>query len=263
MTRKRLFTVLIFIVFAGFTYSQTQNRRDASGRKQGYWEVVDRNGKLVYAGYFEDDMPVGEMKRYFPNGGVRVTMNYDSTSTKANARFFWQSGNLAASGNYVNTKRDSVWLFYSGQTKMVAKRAEYTEGKLNGIEQKFYPDGRVAEELTWKEGMKNGVWKQFFRNGQLKSTATYHDDRLDGVYTAYFSNGKIQVEGAYRNDLPNDEWKRFDENGKLLSTIRYVAGVIDNPEEVEAAEREFFRKALEMEGTIPEPTIEDMMFGIP
>jgi len=263
MIQKHLLLLFLLFVLANVSYSQTKNRLDASGRKQGYWEAVDSRGALVYTGYFVDDKPVGELKRYFPMGGVRVIMNYDSTSTKAHARFFWQSGNLAARGNYVDTKRDSVWLYYSNQSKALSRSVEYADGKLNGTEQKFYPDGRVAEEINWKNGLKNGVWKQFFRNGQLKSTATYVNDKLDGEFMTYFSDGTKHVEGVYRQDIPDGEWKRYDEKGKLLSTIRYAGGTITNPEEVEAAEREFFRKVLEQEGNIKEPTIEDFMFGIP
>jgi len=262
MLKKLLLLSCLLIVLIEISYSQTKNRRDASGRKQGYWEAVDSRGAMVYSGYFVDDKPVGEMKRYFPTGELRVIMHHDSESTKVRARFFWQSGELAARGNYIDAKRDSVWLYYSNQTKTVSRRVEYADGKFNGKEQKFYPDRSVAEEIIWKDGLKNGHWKQFFSNGQLKLTANFVNDQLVGAFTAYFPDGKTQVEGVYRNDVPDEEWKRYDENGKLLSTIRYAGGVVANPEELEAAEREFFRKVMEQKGRIPEPTIEDMMFGI-
>jgi len=259
MIRKCLFTVLIFIVFVGLTYSQTQNQRDASGRKQGYWEATDPRGRLVYTGYFEDDKPVGEMKRYYPTGGVRVILNYDRKTTKVRARFFWQSGEPAAQGNYIGTQRDSVWFYYSNITKTVSHRVEYAAGKHHGKEQSFYPDGNLAEETLWRDGLKNGVWTQYFNHGQLKSTATYLNDKLEGAYTVFYPDGKTMVEGAYRQDIPDGEWKRYDEKGNLVSIIRYAHGKITNADELEAAEQEFFRKVTEQEGRIPEPTIEDMM----
>ena len=263
MIKKLLLLICLFIILIATSYSQTKNRRDTAGHKQGYWEAVDSKGALVYSGYFVDDKPVGEMKRYYPTGGVRVIMNYESaSSTKVRARFFWQSGELAAKGNYIGAKRDSVWLYYSNYTKTLSQRVEYIEGKHNGKEQSFYPDGSIAEEIIWKDGLKNGTWKQFFKNGQLKSTANYINDQLDGTFIAYFPDGKKEVEGTYRHDVPDDEWKRYDEKGKLVSTIRYTGGIIANSEEVEAAEREFFRKVLEQQGRIPEPTIEDMIYGL-
>ena len=260
---KRLLIGCIFIVWAGMVLSQTKNQRDADGRKQGYWEAVDRNGKLVYSGYFKDDRPVGEMKRYFPTGGVRVIMNYDDTGTKARARFFGQNGELAADGNYINTQRDSVWLYYNKYAKTLSHRVEYTAGKQNGKAQSFYPDGNIAEEIIWKDGIKDGACKQYFNSGQLKSTGIYISDKLEGAFASFYPSGKQEIEGAYRHGAPDGEWKRYDENGKLTSTIKYAGGKITNLEEMEAAQREFFKKVAEQEGRIQEPTIEDLMRETP
>ena len=259
MVWKRLFVGLLFIMLANLGYGQKKNQRDAAGFKQGYWEAVDNKGGLVYSGYFKDDKPVGEMKRYFPTGQVRTIMNYENEGTKARTRFFWQNGELAARGNYIGTKRDSVWLYYSYYTNALSHSVEYTTGKRNGKEQNFYPNGNVAEETNWKEDLKNGVWKQFFESGQLKSTAKYVDNKLEGTYTAYYPDGKKEIEGVYRHDVPNGEWKRFDDKGKITSTIKYANGKITNQDELSADEKEFFRKVMEQEGRIKEPTLEDLM----
>ncbi len=259
MKRKLWYTGLFLIVLTGSVFGQVKNQRDATGRKQGYWEAVDRNGSLVYTGYFKDDKPVGEMKRYYPNGGVRVIMHYDNKSAKARARFFWQNGELAAQGNYINTKRDSVWLYYSYYTKKISYRVEYIIGARNGMTQSFYPDGDIAEETIWKNDQKTGSWKQFFDNGQLKSEGIYKNDKLEGPYVAYYPDGKKETTGNYQNNLPDGEWLHYDNNGKVTSTIRYVDGEIVNLDELEASEREFFKKIEEQKDRIKEPTIEDMV----
>ena len=259
MIQKRLFIAWLALLLAVTADGQTKNQRDAAGRKQGYWEAVDSKGKLVYSGYFRDDKPVGEMKRYYPSGGVRVILNYDSVSTKVRTQFFWQNGELAARGNYIDTRRDSVWLYYSYHTKTLSHRVEYTAGKHNGKEQNFYSNGNVAEETIWKNDLRDGPWKQYFENGQLKSSATYINGNLEGSYNSYHLDGTTHMEGAYRHDVPHGEWKRYDEKEKLVSTIRYAEGEITNLDELEAAEQEFFRKVMEQEGRIPEPTIEDLM----
>ena len=258
---KRLLFGCLFMLWVGLVYSQPKNLRDADGLKQGYWEAVDSNGKLVYSGYFKDDRPVGEMKRYFPTGGVRVIMNYDTSGTKVRAQFFNQSGNLVAQGNYINMQRDSVWLYYSNYAGTLSHRVEYASGKHAGKEQSFYPDGSVAEETIWKDGLKEGSWMQYFKNGQLKSTAAYIGDKLEGAFMAFYPDGKKEIEGAYRNDAPDGEWKRYDDKGTLVSTIKYTNGQITNYDELEAAQQEFFKKVEEQEGRIPEPTIEDMMLN--
>ena len=111
-----LLFIIGYSVIQLFSYSllgQTINRRDADGLKQGFWEAVDSRGMPVYRGTFKDDKPVGEMKRFFPTGELRLIMNYDNTSNFARVRFFLPNGRLAAQGNYIDNKRDSVWIFYN------------------------------------------------------------------------------------------------------------------------------------------------------
>lgn len=249
----------LFIILSGLSYGQTKNQRDAAGRKQGYWEAVDSKGALVYTGTFVDDQPVGEMKRYYPTGGLRVIMNHGNTGTIVRARFFWQSGELAARGNYIETKRDSVWLYYSNITKTVSRRVEYAGGKQHGKEQSLYPEGNVAEEIIWENGLKNGHWIQYFKTGQAKLRATYINDQLEGAFTIFFPDGKKEIEGVYRHGARNDEWTYYDENGKLVTIIRYAEGRITNQDEFDAVQQEFFRKLMEQEGQIKEPTFEDLM----
>ena len=257
--QKKFWVGLLFITFAVAASGQTKNQRDAAGRKQGYWEAVDNRGALVYTGYFKDDRPVGEMKRYYPTGGVRVIMNYDHESKKVRTRFYWQNNELAASGNYIDTQRDSVWVFYSYYSKTVSRRVEYSEGKRNGKEQSLYSDGNVAEEIIWENGLKNGHWKQYFSNGQLKSTAIYVNNKLEGAFTAFTPDGITSIEGVYRNDAPDGDWKRYNEDGNLIITIKYDGGIITNYDELETTEQILFETIMEQLGKISEPTEEDLL----
>ena len=45
--------------------SDTINQADAKGQKQGYWEKRGSDNTLIYQGYFKDNKPVGEMRRYY------------------------------------------------------------------------------------------------------------------------------------------------------------------------------------------------------
>ncbi len=259
--RRILFALSLFFWVSVIFVSgqQPKNQKDALGRKQGYWEAVDRNGKLVYTGYFKDNKPVGEMKRYHPSGGVRVIMIYDNKSEKARSRFFWQSGELAAQGNYINTKRDSIWTYYSYYSKNVSYKAGYKMGKRDGKSYNFYPNGEIAEETTWRNDLQDGPWRQYFDDKKLKLSATYVNGKLEGAFQIFYPDGKKETEGAYRNNLPDGKWLHYKDDGTIASTIEYVNGQITNLDELEASEQEFFKKLEEQEGKIKEPTIEDLI----
>jgi len=256
---KQLVTNFLLIFFAGAVmFGQARNQRDAAGLRQGLWEATDSRGMPVFRGHFKDDQPVGEMTRFFPTGQVRVIMNYDCSGDNVCARFFWQSGRLAAQGNYVNTQRDSVWTFYR-EDGTILSREEFSKGKRNGVEQKFYPDGRsIAEEINWVDDSKHGAWKQFYNSGRQKLSVAYNNDVLEGIYTSWHPNGNKELEGSYQNGLAHGDWIRYDENGEYSATIIYENGEILNLDELEEAQQIFFRRALEVEEYIPERTIDDL-----
>ncbi|MDR1865479.1 MAG: toxin-antitoxin system YwqK family antitoxin [Bacteroidales bacterium] len=251
--------LLVLLSAAFLSARQPKNLRDAQGRKQGFWEAVDGRGHLVYTGYFKDDRPVGEMKRYHPGGGVRVIMLYDEKGERARSRFFRQNGELAARGNYFRARRDSVWTFYSAHTREVTYMIEYREGARHGRSQKFYPGGSIAEETLWANDRREGKWQQFFESGQVKMTATYRDNQLEGGFFVYYPDGKRETEGFYRNDHPEGKWVHYNLDGTVASTVEYRNGVIANLGELTAAEQVFFKRIEAEKGSIREPTVEDLI----
>ena len=264
MDKNQIITLLFIISYSViqlFSYSvfgQTKNQRDAEKRKQGYWEAVDKSGMPVYRGYFKDDKPVGEMKRFFPTGELRLILNYDSTSTFAKVRFFLPNGRLAAQGNYIENKRDSIWIFYN-QAQNISSKVEYKAGKRNGLEQKYYSNGFLAEETNWKDEEKDGEWKQYFNNGQLKLKTTYINGKIEGAYTSFYFDGKKEIEGAYNNGIPDGDWIRYDINGNYAATIKYDKGRITNLEDLDENDQISFTKWMENDQGIPEPTVEDLI----
>ena len=247
--------IIFFVCLPYFVNAQIKNQRDAAGLKQGYWEAVDSKGNLVYTGYFKDDTPVGEMKRFYSTGELRQISNYTDSGI-VRVKLFLQDGALAAQGNYINTQRDSIWLFYNFQNTL-SSRVEYIAGKRNGTEQRFYPDGTsIIEEFNWKNDLKDGSWKQYFINEQVKSIGTYINGKLEGQFKSYNPDGKTELEGTYLNGLPNGDWKRYDDNGNYLTTIKYEKGFITNMDELEDDDIFFFMK--EQEQYLPEPTLEDL-----
>lgn len=237
---------------------QVINRRDAAGLKQGYWEAIDREGNLVYAGHFVNDRPVGQMKRYFSTGELRVIMDYDQTSVNAHARFFWPTGNIAAAGKYLNMRRDSVWTYYDQNEARVTSRVEYSDGKRHGAEQRFYPNGKLADQTLWKNDEKDGVWVQYYESGQIKLQASHANNKLQGTFISYYPDGNKEVEGFFNDGNPDKDWVRYEIDGTYLATIKYENGVVVNLEELESSNHIQFRNMIETQQFIPEPTIDDV-----
>jgi antitoxin component YwqK of YwqJK toxin-antitoxin module len=210
----------------------TVNRTDANGVKQGYWEKYSPQGILIYRGYFVDGKPVGEFKRYFDNGKIKSRLFYHPHSDTVDITFYYMNGKRAATGQYVNRKKNGEWRYYSFYHDSLSYIENYKEDLQDGPSIKFYPEGDTAEIIMYKAGKKNGPWKQYYPGGQLKLTATYVNNKLEGKFSMYYPSGKNQIQGTYRYDVRQGKWYLFDKDGNLTQTISYTDGIPDNLEEL-------------------------------
>ncbi len=258
-----LFVLLLNLPFVIAEAQEKQiNQTDSEGLRQGYWEQRYPNGNIRYKGHFKDGNPVGELLRYFPDGGKMAVMVFDETGTKASAELFYQNGFPAAKGNYVNEKRDSVWLIFSRHREgLLTARVEYDMGERHGVSEIFYTGGEVSQKLNYRNDLRHGTWKQFYQNGQMKLEGNYENGSREGSFVMYLSDGNKEVEGFYRNNLMHGDWKFYDSNGDHLYTVVYNEGIAENEEELIMKEQELFRFIEQQRGRIPEPDETEMFFN--
>ncbi len=214
------------------TAADTVNRTGANGLKEGYWEKYDSHGTLVYRGYFVNGKPVGTFKRYYDNGKVRSIQYFHPHSDTVDVTFFYMNGKLAATGQYVNKKKNGEWRYFSFYHDSLTYLETYKNDLKDGPSITFYPAGDTAEIIHFRAGKKEGRWTQYYPGGQLKLTAHYSGDRLEGKYTMYQPDGSYLLQGTYRHDVRTGKWYLYDKKGNLTQTISYTDGIPDNLEEL-------------------------------
>jgi len=219
------FLIITCILLASAQTVSAQNQLDEQGRKSGRWKVDHPNGRTLYEADFFEGRPVGEMIRYYENGVIRARMMFDSTGIRSYARMFFENGDEAAHGWYVNQRKDSVWTYFSPVDGSIRIREPYKDGQLHGIVRKYYSNGRVSEEVEWIEDQKQGSWKQYYPSGAPRLSAFYADDVLNGSYKVYFSNGKLEISGELLNGRSHGTWIYFDEKGEELMSMEFVHGI--------------------------------------
>lgn len=212
------------------------NHTDEKGLKQGPWEKLYANGRPAYKATFKDNNPVGMLTRYYTSGKVKVRIDYGSTGESGRAEIFTESGLVMAKGLYRNNQKDSTWVFYytSGAAPgAVSAKEEYKMGAKHGKTTIFYPNGRVAEELTWANGKKEGTWLQFYESGKIKMESGNKNDMMDGPYKYYFENGKQEINGLYKDGLEEGRWTFYKEDGKFDYELVFEKGVLKNKDEID------------------------------
>lgn len=229
------------------------NQTDANNMKQGFWKKTYPGGQLMYKGLFRDNKPVGEMRRYYESGSIKAFLNYDNKGEKAHARLYYEGGQLAAEGNFFNSLKDSIWLYYSYYDRSLTGSENYLKGVRNGMMINYYNTGDISEKIEWKNDKKNGIWEQYFKGGILKIKGSYVDNKLEGDFLVYYINGNTYLTGKYANNQRHGTWTFFKEDGTLELTLEYVNGKPLNEDKLTEQQQELFRMIDENEGKFEEP----------
>jgi antitoxin component YwqK of YwqJK toxin-antitoxin module len=228
------------------------NQTDAQGLKQGFWKKYNRDGNLIYKGFFIDGKPVGQMDRFYENGARRAVMIFPEGTDITYARIYYRKGSLAAAGKYVNMVKDSVWQYYSYYTDDLMYTESYAGGEKDGVSTKYYPGGQVAEVLTWKKGLKQGPWKQYFEDSSVRLMAGHESDLIHGRYQVYNRNKVLIMDGVYILGKMDGDWHFYNDEGEKEHTLQYVKGEVQNSRELEEWAIKHMEEIEKNLGTIPE-----------
>jgi antitoxin component YwqK of YwqJK toxin-antitoxin module len=202
------------------------NQTDSKGRKQGHWIKGYPDESLQYDGYFVDNHPVGEFKRYYETKALKSVLIFSSNGKEATAILYHQNGNIASKGKYVNQKKEGKWQFFSELVKNGLLEEEfYSDDKKNGVSVKFYPDSTIAEKINYVNDLKQGEWTKYHQNGKLLLRSTYKSDKVEGKFETWFDNGKPEFSGTYKNDARDGLWIIYNEDGSVRYRVNYEDGI--------------------------------------
>lgn len=225
--------VALTIPALGQEFTSTHlNKVDEKGRKQGYWRVYDSNGELKFEGEYADGRPVGKFTYFYETGAVKaVVMNQDSGRV-SRIRMYHPNGKLAATGKYVNQKKDSTWLYFNELDGTLASEEIYINTLREGQWKTYYPEGQVMEVTTYRHDIREGPWLQYFSDGSLKSECAYENDLLEGRFVIYHLNGKVEVSGAYKHSQKDGTWVYLNEIGEMEVKETYESGKLVSREQM-------------------------------
>jgi len=228
----RIPVVCFLILLSGQCWPQSGqsiNQTDKEGRKQGHWIKKYPDGNILYDGYFKNDKPAGEFKRYYEDNTLKSLLVFSSDGTEAAATLYYQNGFTAYAGKYVNQLKEGRWKFFSPTTKgLLISEEEYTGNRKNGPSVKYYPDGRAAEKVYYKDDVRHGECYKYYPDGTLNLKTYYINGKLNGSFEAFFENGKPEMTGQYKNDLREGVWIIYKKDGSQRFRTEYASGIPDN-----------------------------------
>ena len=225
----KILIIFSLLAISGVSISQVDteiNKTDQQGRKQGHWIKKYPNENVMYDGFFKDDHPVGEFRRYYDNTTIKSVLIYNAAGTEAEATIYHPNGNISSKGKYVNQKKEGKWQFFSAITKdYLISEDQYSGNLKNGTSFKFYPDSTIAEKVIYVNDLKQGEWIQYYPNSAVCLKSNYLNGKINGRFEVWFENGKIEFSGQYKDDARDGLWYIYDKNGTLKYKLEYLAGI--------------------------------------
>lgn len=234
-----LMFVLCFHCPAVWAQQPARNVTDSRGQKQGRWVKTSSDGTLVYEGSFSNNQPVGQWKRYHPDGKLKAELDFGTQGgDTCRATLYSEEGVLLAKGLYCRQKKEGLWLNYN-EIGQLTRKQQYRQGLSEGIGETLGEGGRLLEQTDWKNGRLNGLSKEYDLDGQLINQTSYKDDQLEGPVTYYHPSGQVRLQGTYVAGKRTGTWQSFSKTGVLTGTTVYHNGVADdNDAQVEKESRQ-------------------------
>lgn len=253
--KLKLYPIVALLAISTMASSQTGltlNQIDKTGKKQGHWIKKDEN-IIVYDGFFKDDHPVGEFRRYNNDNTLKSLLIYSADGKEADATIYHTNGFIASKGKYINQLKEGMWKFYSQYIEgYLICEEEYSANLKNGPSIKYFPDGEKAEELNYINDIPQGEWIQYYKNGVPSLKTNYLNGKINGRFEAWFENGKKELSGEYKNNLREGHWLVYKEDGTIKYELDYVAGFTDN-HQFEIDESNFLDSLEKNTGSTPDP----------
>ncbi len=140
--------------------------------------------------------------------------------------YFNAQGRMTTEGYFDgNGERTGNWKWYNDHLK-VSESANYQDGKLEGENTIFYPNGQLSIKGFYKGGELDGEYRYYNENGALNQKKYFEAGKLTGTYTSYFSVGEEIPEYIipYKEDQIQEKASEYFANGELYSEIPFKDG---------------------------------------
>ena len=103
---------------------------------------------------------------------------------------------------------------YFPDNKQVLTTKQYIDGKLEGEQLAWHPNGNRFYEHMYSSGKQDGAQSQWWANGRLMQKFFFKNGKQEGEQFAYHCNGKNYCREIYKNGklITRSEWNY---NGNL------------------------------------------------
>lgn len=134
---------------------------------------------------------------------------------------YYKERNMAVIYAYNNDSiRHGKWAAYDSEG-LLFQSGTYKNGKKDGLETEWFPNGNKHFETPYKEGALHGVRRSWYPDGALNSEVTYKNDLREGWALIWHENGRGEAAVFFENGIRDSVAVRYFLDGKLMEEFRY------------------------------------------
>lgn len=145
-------------------------------KKNGIRKVFDKtDGSLIWEENYKNDVLHGKRTLFYANGQPQEIENYENGILVGEVLSYNKQGGIATKTPYINKNGESV---------------------LEGVIQRYYPNGQLMEKTTVVNSKFDGPFEEYYENGKIKAKGSYIEDRFSdpaevGIVETYDSTGSL------------------------------------------------------------------------
>ena len=212
--RFKLF-FLLFLMTLGFSYannplSDTINRKDELGKKQGYWVLFGEDrpnlgyegDNKIEEGPYKDSRKNGLWRKYYKNESLKSEITYVENRPKGAYKTYYETGEVEEEGYWVNRRNTGEFKRYHRNGNLAQHFNFSDNGKRNGEQFYYHENGQLEVKVKVTEGKEEGLMQRFYANGEVKEEKVFSEGVLDTLtYKKYLPKEKI-VEVKEEREVP-------------------------------------------------------------
>jgi len=169
--------------------------------------------------------------------------------------YFNESGRLTTEAYYDEAgERSGSWTWYNEKLK-IKEKADYSNGKLEGENTIFYPNGQVSHKAFYKEGDLEGEYLYYNEKGALNQRKQFSGGLLTDTGTFYFEVGEVIPEYLffYKEGKPQGSGSEFYANGELYNSMSFKEGERHGTERLYHKNGKIYKVYEYIEGSLEGP----------
>jgi len=192
--------------------------------------VVGRRGEqVVFRAQMRDGRRHGVEEWFYDNGKPqsRVKVAWDEKDGMrhtGDSESWCENGERRSLTEYSRKGERQLERSWNCETgKLVAEAKFDGEGKQDGEQKAWTPEGKLIEQVSWKAGTQDGDKQTWTPEGTLLEHARYREGRKQGVQETWYASGKPASRGEYADDKPVGRHEAWAEDGRLVEAGSYGA----------------------------------------